>query len=105
MNKNQNPIHLFGDPEENFYILGKKDKFSFESIYHQISMLCARNQALSKILKLTTEFSTQMVKDKKYTDYHRQLEAYASGLERPVNDIAFSLLLPEIVASSNTSDR
>ena len=32
MTNDQNHIHLLGDPLENFYILGKKDKSSFEEI-------------------------------------------------------------------------
>lgn len=101
MKNNQNHIHLFGNPEENFYILGRKDKSSFNDMYKQISMLCARNQHLSKILKLVTELSAQMSKDHKHSDFYRYIMAYADGLERAASDVNFALLLPEIVASFN----
>lgn len=100
MTKEHNHIHLLGNPVENFYILGKKDKSSFGEIYHQISMLCARNQKLAKILKLTTELSSQLHKKHTHT-FKQYLEAYSEGLERPINDISFALLLPEVVASFN----
>ena len=100
MANDHNHIHLFGDPEENFYILGKRDKSSFEGIYQQISMLCARNQIMAKVLKLTTEFNTHLSR-KPDTLYQKYLSAYSEGMERPKNDLAFALLLPEIVASFN----
>jgi hypothetical protein len=101
MKLNPNHIHLFGDPEENFYILGKRDKDSYIEMYDQISMLCTRNSKMSKVLKLTTELSGQ-IKKKKYNSRNlRELQAYAEGLEKPINDVLYALLLPEIVASFN----
>ena len=100
MKNNQNHIHLFGNPEENFYVLGKRDKNSFSEVYNQISMLCARNSLMTKIIKTTTELSQLLLKKKENRNI-QELKAYAEGLERPLDDVLFSLLLPEIVASFN----
>lgn len=93
-------IELIGSPEENFFSLGKKDKDSYPIIYDQISKLCARNNMLAKILKLSTEYSGKWLKKSPQHNI-REIEAYAAGLERPVDDVLFSLLLPELVASFN----
>lgn len=98
MANDQNHIHLFGDPLENFYILGKKDKSSFDETYQHLSRLCTRNKALAKVLKASTEFSSQLNK-RPTTQFHQQLEAYSQGLSRPLNDILFTMLLPEMATS------
>jgi hypothetical protein len=96
----QSHIHLIGNSEENFYILGKRDKDAFEAIYKQISMLCARNNILAKAIKIATEISGRFQK-RNGNQQVADLKAYAQGLERPYEDVFFTLLLPEIVASFN----
>jgi hypothetical protein len=96
----QSHIHLIGNSEENFYILGKRDKDAFEAIYKQISMLCARNNILAKSIKIATEISGRFHK-REGNQQVADLKAYAQGLERPYDDVFFTLLLPEIVASFN----
>lgn len=93
-------IHLLGNPEENFYSLGRRDKNGHTEMYDQISKLCARSQYLANILKTATEISGKL-KQKKSISLHKELQAYADGLEKPVEDVYFMLLLPEIVASFN----
>jgi len=93
-------IHLFGDPEENFYALGVKDKHSYQEIYEQITRLCARADFLAKALKLSTEMAVNL-KSRGHINLSKEIKAYAEGLERPVNDVYFTMLLPEIVASFN----
>lgn len=93
-------IHLFGDPEENFYALGLKDKERFGEIYTQITRLCARADFLATALKLSAEMAGNL-SSKGSIDLNKELKAYADGLERPVSDVRFLLLLPEIVASFN----
>ncbi len=100
MEQTHNHIHLFGDPEENFYILGKRDKDSYQEVYQQISMLCTRNQYLSKIVRISTELSRKIKQIQDHKNLN-EIRAYAEGLERSVDDVLFSLLLPEIVASFN----
>ena len=93
-------IHLFGDPEENFYALGAKDKDSYQEIYEQITRLCARADFLAHALKLSTELAVNL-KSRGTINLSKEIKAYAEGLERPVNDVYFTMLLPEIVASFN----
>jgi|LULL01.1.fsa_nt_gb predicted choloylglycine hydrolase len=100
MTKSHEHIHLLGDPQENFYILGKKDKYSYAQMYQQSSMLCARSPNMAKIIKITTELSRQLLV-KRQPHNINELKAYAEGLERSLNDVLFALLLPEIVASFN----
>lgn len=100
MTTKQSHIHLIGNIEENFYVLGKRDKDAFEAIYKQLSMLCARNNILAKSIKLVTEISGRFNKRKTKAEM-QSLEAYAQGLARPLEDVLFTLLLPEIVASFN----
>lgn len=95
-----NHIHLFGSAEENFYSLGRRDKIGHGQMYEQISKLCARSQYFAQILKTTTQMSGKL-KQKKSISLHKELKAYADGLEKPVEDVYFMLLLPEIVASFN----
>ncbi len=93
-------IHLFGNPEENFYSLGRRDKNGHAQMYDQISKLCARSQYAAKVLKTVTEISAKLGKQKSIS-LHKELQAYADGLERPIEDVYYMLLLPEIVASFN----
>ncbi|MBC76814.1 MAG: hypothetical protein CME64_12440 [Halobacteriovoraceae bacterium] len=99
MNKTAH-IHLFGDPEENFYALGVKDKDSYQDIYEQITRLCARADFLAHALKMSTELAVNL-KSRGSINLSKEIKAYAEGLERPVNDVYFTMLLPEIVASFN----
>jgi hypothetical protein len=98
--ENMNTIHLLGNPEENFYALGKKDVVGFEHIFDQMTMLCARNDTMSKVFKMALELSANF-QPKGSVDLKNQLKAYAEGLEKPINDVYFALLLPEIVAAFN----
>jgi hypothetical protein len=97
---NFNHIDLIGDPEENFFSLGAKDKDSYQEIYTLISRLCARNDILAKAIKTTSELAVNINK-RGQLNLNKELKAYAEGLERPVKDVYFTLLLPEIVASFN----
>ena len=93
-------IHLFGDPEENFYALGARDKDSFQDIYQQITRLCARADFLAKALKMSAELAGNL-KSQGLIKLDKELKAYAEGLERPLSEVQFLFLLPEIVASFN----
>lgn len=93
-------IELIGDPCENFYSLGAKDKDAYQEIYSLITMLCARNDILAKAIKMSSELAVNINK-RGNLNFNKELEAYAEGLQRPTKDIYFALLLPEIVASFN----
>lgn len=93
-------VHLIGNPEENFYSLGRRDKDGYKLIQNQITQLCMRNSHAAKLIKLVTEYSKEYSK-RGTIDLHKERKAYADGLELPVEDIYFNLMLPEIVASFN----
>lgn len=93
-------IHLIGNPEENFYSLGRRDKEGYELIKKQITQLCMRSTYAAVLIKKLTEWSKDYNK-RGSIDLSREYKAYAEGLEIPVNDLYFNLLLPEIVASFN----
>jgi hypothetical protein len=93
-------IHLIGNSEENFYSLGRRDKEGYEQVQNQITQLCMRSQYTAKILKMVTEISDDYTK-RGSIDLHKEYKAYADGLEKPVKEVYFNLLLPEIVASFN----
>lgn len=94
-------IHLVGDPEENFYILGKKDKDSYQDIYQQISMLCARSPAMAKVVKLTADVAKQFNHKKIEGNAYNELKAYSEGLEISIDDMTYAMLLPELVSAFN----
>jgi len=93
-------IHLIGNPEENFYSLGRRDKEGYDEIKKQITQLCMRSNYAASFIKKITEWSKDYNK-RGSIDLSREYKAYAEGLEIPVNDLYFNLLLPEIVASFN----
>ncbi len=64
-------------------------------------MLCTRNTKMSKLLKLSTELSGKLNKKHKNSSNLRELQAYADGLEIPLDDVLYTFLLPEIVSSFN----
>jgi hypothetical protein len=99
-NKELPLIKLFGNPEENFYSLGKKDAEGYILIQDQITKLCMRSEYTAKLIKKVTEISTHYIK-KGSLKLEPELKAYAEGLEKPYSDVLFTFLLPEMVASFN----
>ncbi len=100
MTKEIDHIHLFGNPRENFYSLGKRDKIAFDQLYKQMSSLCARNNILTKVLRSTTEFSKTFIKNNESHNI-KDMQAYAEGLEIPLDKVLFALCLPEMVSAFN----
>lgn len=80
--------------------MGVRDKKHFDEMTQVISRLCMRSATLSagfkKVMEVTKNFTP-----KGSIDLKKQLEAYAEGLGKPVADVYFSLLLPEMVAAFN----
>lgn len=92
-------IHLLGNPEENFYALGKRDAESFGPIFDHMSRLLTQSSNLSKVFQATLELS--QIRLQRPSTLTPELQAYAEGLERPINDVNFALLLPEVAAAFN----
>lgn len=93
-------IHLIGSVEENFYILGRKDAGNFGQVYTHMMKLATRSEHISSILKKGTEVTQYFIRKKK-NEYMNQISAYADGLERPIEEVYFSLLLPELISAFN----
>lgn len=93
-------IHLFGNSEENFYSLGKRDKVAFELMNKQLAAMCARNNIMARLLKATTELSRNFVKNNQTTNL-KDLKAYSEGLEVTLDEVLFAFILPEMVSSFN----
>lgn len=95
-------IHLLGNPEENFYALGKRDAQNFGPIVEHMTKLVAQNEILGKVFQASLELSNiKIQRIQKSNHLDKELEAYAEGLERPIKDVYFALLLPEVVAAFN----
>lgn len=89
-------IKLIGDPVENFYQLGLKDQVGHEDIYHHLQApLKTSLRAIDKIVQETSKLIiTQVIKRNHVTNNY--LTAYAEGLDISVEDVALSLMIPEV---------
>lgn len=94
-------MHLFGNPEENFYKLGQRDRNSYQEIQDQTYHICSRSRYLGKTLETVNQISSLWTKNYGNHAFYKELKAYAAGLERPVSQVQFSLILPEVVAAFN----
>jgi hypothetical protein len=95
-----NLLKLIGNPEENFFVLGQKDKTSFSEVYDQITLLVGRTKHASTIAKFAMELSNTL-KDKEDREIIKLMKSYAEGLDRPFTDVYFAFVLPEFIASFN----
>lgn len=94
------PFHvLIGDADENFYQLGLKDKDSFDTV--QKHMLAQMRLAHPKVDKILQKAMQGLIKPllERSSVFGPLLKCYAQGLERPVEEIAQGLLVPEILSS------
>lgn len=92
---------LFGDTEENFYQLGIKDRERHSLVLSSIKNLI---KTPWNLLNNTTEKLITGVVDKAlplHPEFKRLLTAYADGLERKPDELAYSYLLPELVSCMN----
>ncbi len=91
-------ITLVGDPEENFYQLGVKDKQNHSDVLvHMQSQL--------KIFGPTIDYYLHKIFQGALTHklqrgeiFSKLLGAYSQGLERNIEDVALGLLIPEILS-------
>ncbi|MBT3584845.1 MAG: hypothetical protein HN509_08050 [Halobacteriovoraceae bacterium] len=91
-------IKLIGDPAENFYQLGLKDRENYHTTLNHIKALLSTpwqglNITLEELVK-----AVLLQSKKRGGALDQNLQAYAEGLARPGEDIAYALLLPEILA-------
>lgn len=91
-------ITLIGDPEENFYQLGVKDKQNHSDVLiHIQSQLRILGPSLDYYLhKIFQGALTHKLRRGEL--FSKLLSSYAEGLEKDVEDVAFGLLVPEILS-------
>lgn len=91
-------IKLFGEPTENFYQLGLKDKNRHILVLDHISSLIktpwkgvnlVAGEVLKQVLSRTLANSP---------DFKRNISAYSEGLGTPFDDVARALLTPELLS-------
>jgi len=107
MSNPQRPIgplpftQLFGDTEENFYQLGIKDRERHSLVLNSIKNLIKTpwnmlNSATEKVITGVVDKALPL-----HPEFKRLLGAYADGLERKTDELAYSYLLPELVSCMN----
>lgn len=91
-------ITLIGDPEENFYQLGVKDKVNYSDISkHLYSQLRILGPSLDPYVHKIIQ-GALLPKISKGELFSKLLNSYAEGLEKKVEDVALGLLIPEILS-------
>jgi hypothetical protein len=91
-------IKLFGDPTENFYQLGLKDKERHFLVLDHISSLIKTpwkgvNFVAGEVLKQVLSRTLANC-----PDFKRNITAYSEGLGIPFDDVARALLTPELLS-------
>jgi hypothetical protein len=92
-------IKLIGDPVENFYQLGLKDKEHFLPLYTHIKNLSSPKVPL--LPEVLEEVAKQFVSTNFYQEHqdNELIKAYAEGLDKPFREVALCTLLPEFLSS------
>ncbi len=95
-----NFYQLIGDPAENFYQLGVKDRGNVSGIYHHVrSLLSTKNNMANNIIEgILSQLSHQVLKNN--LKFKKNISAYAEGLNLPVAHVMTILLIPEIMSCS-----
>ena len=91
-------VRLIGNPEENFYTLGLRDKIGHEELSSQVKTMASGRLNVSKFLSKGIEISSAMLRNDRFL-YSSYLKAYAEGLGVPLRDVYALLLIPEFIAS------
>jgi hypothetical protein len=90
---------LIGDPIENFHLLGKQDKKFFKkSRPHLESLLSTPWKLTDQIIQASIKKLVKSI-PQKAGPLDPWLKSYAEGLHIPLEDLKFTLLVPELVSS------
>ena len=92
-------ITLIGDMNENFYQLGLKDSESGKNVHRDVKrMLSTSVKAVDTVVE---EIAKQIIKNslKKSPDLYRNLQAYSEGFGRPIEEVFYVMLIPELVSA------
>jgi hypothetical protein len=83
MSLSAEPIRLIGNPEENFYVLGKKHQEAFRSLYARFTTQSEFTQTLNSIKALFRKTEAPKLANNHWASW---LKNYCEGLEVPVQD-------------------
>ena len=91
-------ITLIGDIEENFYQLGLKDKEKGKLVHHDVKMML--RTPWRPVNTLIQEVGKSVIKNSllKKSGNFKQLKSYAEGLGIPLEECAYTMLIPELVS-------
>lgn len=89
---------LLGDIDENFYQLGLKDKEKGKLVHHDVKMMLRTpwkpaNTVIQEVGKAVIKNSML-----KKPDNFRHLKSYAEGIGLPLEECAYTMLIPELVS-------
>lgn len=91
-------ITLLGDIDENFYQLGLKDKENGKLVHHDVKMMLRTPWKPAN--SLIQEVGKAVIKNTmlKRPDNFRHLKSYAEGIGLPLEECAYTMLIPELVS-------
>lgn len=89
---------LIGDIDENFYQLGLADRGPAKDVHRAVKNMLATPWA--PVNKVIEEAGKAVLKNSLLakTEYYNHLKNYADGLSLPVEEAAYTMLIPEIVS-------
>lgn len=89
---------LIGDIDENFYQLGLHDKVPAKDVHRAVKNMLAT--PWTPVNKVIEEAGKAVLKNSLLakTDYYNHLKSYAEGLGIPLEEAAYTMLIPEIVS-------
>lgn len=92
-------ITLIGDVDENFYQLGLKDREQGKLVHRDVKMML--RTPWDSVNLVIQEVGKAVLKNSllKKTEHFRHLKSYAEGLGMPVEEAAYTMLVPELVSS------
>ena len=96
----QQPTILFGNSEENFYQIGKRDKTSILNQYKEIDLRLHKYKVTQELSKKLFDLSHFCLSQHGKNNF-KELKAYSKGIGLEESQVLFYLLLPEIVNFSS----
>ncbi|MBP9679935.1 MAG: hypothetical protein KBD76_00905 [Bacteriovorax sp.] len=89
---------LIGDSDENFYQLGLRDRQTAKEVHRDVRLML--NGPWKPLNKIIEEASKLVIKNSllKNSDYYSHLKSYSEGLEIPIEEAAYTMLVPELVS-------
>lgn len=92
-------VHLIGDPEENYYQLGLKDRELGKKLHHDsLTLLKSNSVIIDKFLKIGLKEYLKRTLFQNPNKYPR-LKAYADGMGLDFHDVAQVLMMPELTSA------